>query len=42
VLAQHTPSRPKREVLVARAAVIEARWGRPATKWVRVFKPMLP
>ncbi|MCW2312922.1 spermidine synthase [Rhodoferax antarcticus] len=42
VLAQHTPSRPKREVLMARAALIEARWGLPATKWVRVFKPVLP
>ena len=42
VLAQHTPSRPRREVLMARAAVIESRWGLPATKWVRVFKPMLP
>jgi spermidine synthase len=42
VLAQHTPSRPKREVLMARAAVIETRWGLPAAKWVRVFKPMLP
>nr|WP_207160825.1 spermidine synthase [Rhodoferax fermentans] len=41
VLAQHTPTRPKREVLMARAAVIEARWGLPAAKWVRVFKPML-
>ncbi len=41
VLAQHTPSRPKREVLMARAAVIEARWGLPADKWVRVFKPAL-
>jgi len=41
VLAQHTPSRPKREVLMARADVIESRWGLHATKWVRVFKPML-
>jgi spermidine synthase len=41
VLAQHTPSRPKREALMARAAIIEARWGLPAAKWVRVFKPML-
>nr|WP_251140774.1 spermidine synthase [Rhodoferax sp. U11-2br] len=41
VLAQHTPTRPKREVLMARAAIIEARWGLPAAKWVRVFKPML-
>ncbi|MDD2925902.1 spermidine synthase [Rhodoferax sp.] len=41
VLAQHTPSRPKREALMARASVIENLWGLPATKWVRVFKPML-
>jgi spermidine synthase len=41
VLAQRTPSRPKREVLMARAQQIEARWGLPADKWVRVFKPML-
>jgi len=41
VLAQRTPSRPKRDVLTARADVIEARWGLPAGKWVRVFKPMM-
>jgi spermidine synthase len=41
VLAQHTPSRPKREVLDARADAIAAQWGLPAAKWVRVFKPML-
>jgi spermidine synthase len=41
VLAQHTPSRPKRDVLMARAASIEFEWGLPASKWVRVFKPML-
>jgi spermidine synthase len=41
VLAQHTPSRPKREVLAQRAESIEARWGLPAPKWVRVFKPLL-
>jgi len=41
VLAQHTPSRPKRELLMARAQLIEANWGLPAAKWVRVFKPML-
>lgn len=41
VLAQLTPRRPKRDVLGARADVIEARWGLPASKWVRVFKPML-
>ena len=41
VLAQHTPSRPKRELLLARAQLIEAKWGLPASKWVRVFKPTL-
>jgi spermidine synthase len=41
VLAQCTPSRPKREVLDARAELIQANWGLPAAKWVRVFKPML-
>lgn len=41
VLAQHTRNRPKREVLQQRAEIIEARWGLPATKWVRVFKPMV-
>ena len=40
VLAQRTPLRPKSEVMMARAEIIEARWGLPATKWVRVFKPM--
>lgn len=40
VLAQRTPNRPKREVMMARAEIIEAQWGLPATKWVRVFKPM--
>lgn len=41
VLAQATPSRPRREVLDARAEIIQTRWGLPAAKWVRVFKPML-
>ncbi|MCF8160143.1 MAG: spermidine synthase [Polaromonas sp.] len=41
VLAQRTPSRPKRDVLTARAESIEFEWGLPASKWVRVFKPML-
>ena len=40
VLAQRTPSRPKRALLEARAQDIRARWGLPADKWVRVFKPM--
>lgn len=42
VLAQRTPSRPKRAELVERADVIEARWGLPAAKWLRVFKPLAP
>ena len=39
VLAQRTPSRPKRAMLQAQAESIEARWGLPARKWLRVFKP---
>jgi len=42
VLAQRTPSRPKREVLLERAELIQSRWGLPATKWLRVFKPLVP
>ncbi|MFZ4624392.1 MAG: spermidine synthase [Rhodoferax sp.] len=42
VLAQHTACRPRRELLMARANAIEALWGLPADKWVRVCKPMLP
>lgn len=41
VLAQRTPTRPKREVLIRRAEIIGRQWGLPAAKWVRVFKPML-
>ncbi len=41
VLAQRTPSRPKREQLLETAAHIEAQWGLPATKWLRVFKPLV-
>jgi len=40
VLAQRTPSRPKRAVLVERAEMIQTRWGLPATKWLRGFKPV--
>ena len=40
VLAQRTPSRPKREQLLQAGEHIEAKWGLPATKWLRVFKPM--
>ena len=41
VLAQRTPSRPKREDWLPRAETIQTQWSLPATKWVRVFKPML-
>ena len=42
VLAQRTPSRPKRPELQARAEHIQARWQLPAPKWLRVFKPVAP
>ncbi len=41
VLAQRTPSRPKREQLLAAAELIEKKWGLPAGKWLRVFKPLV-
>ena len=40
VLAQRTPKRPGRAVLQKRADAIAQRWGLPADKWVRVFKPL--
>ena len=40
VLAQRTPSRPKRAVLAERAEIIQTRWGLPAVKWLRGFKPI--
>ncbi len=40
VLAQRTPSAPKREALMARAEVIQTKWGLPATKWLQVFKQL--
>lgn len=40
VAAQRTPSRPPRETLLARADVIASRWGLPAAKWLRIFKPV--
>jgi spermidine synthase len=38
VLAQRTVSAHKRDALMARAEVIQTKWGLPATKWLRVFK----
>ena len=41
VLAQREPSRPDRSDLLLRAADIESRWGLPAKKWLRLFKPVV-
>jgi spermidine synthase len=41
VLAQRTPTRPTRSVLMARADTIQRQWGLPADKWIRVFKPVI-
>jgi hypothetical protein len=41
VLAQRNRSRPRHEILQSRAAEIQTRWGLPADKWVRVFKPLM-
>ncbi|MDO9404762.1 MAG: spermidine synthase [Polaromonas sp.] len=40
VLAQRDPVRPERAQLLARADDIESRWGLPAKKWLRLFKPV--
>jgi spermidine synthase len=40
VLAQRTAAKQNREALMARAEIIQAKWGLPATKWLRVFKPI--
>lgn len=39
VLALREPQHPTRAQLNERADAIEARWGLPARKWLRVFKP---
>lgn len=39
VLALREPVAPTRAQLAERAEAIEARWGLPARKWLRVFKP---
>lgn len=40
VLAQRTVQRPARAVLAERAEIIQTRWGLPAPKWLRGFKPV--
>jgi spermidine synthase len=39
VLALRAPQHPTRTQLAQRAETIETRWGLPARKWLRVFKP---
>lgn len=41
VVAQRNASRPKRPALAERAQTIQTRWGLPAPKWLRVFKPQV-
>ncbi|MFM7331935.1 MAG: spermidine synthase, partial [Brachymonas sp.] len=41
ILAQRTPSRPKRDLLADRADQIEALFELPARKWLRLLKPLL-
>ena len=38
VLALRTPQYPERMELLARAEAVQAQWGLPAKKWLRVFK----
>ncbi|TNF61822.1 MAG: spermidine synthase [Burkholderiales bacterium] len=40
VLALRTAQHPARLQLLARAEAVQARWGLPATKWLRLFKPV--
>ena len=40
VLAQRTPQHPTRMALLGRAEEIQSRWGLPAVKWMRLFKPI--
>ncbi len=40
VLALRTPANPGRALLAERAETIHTRWGLPAAKWLRVFKPV--
>ncbi len=39
VLAQRQATRPERAHMVQRAEAIASRWGLPAPKWLRLFKP---
>ena len=41
VLAQRIASRPPKDVFWVQAEAIENRWDLPATKWLKVFKPLV-
>lgn len=41
VLALREPRKPTRSALAERAETIHTRWGLPAPKWLRVFKPVV-
>ena len=41
VLAQRTASRPSHEALSLAAQGVEAQWGLPAPKWLKLFKPLV-
>jgi spermidine synthase len=41
VMAQRNASRPKRDQLLVQAEAVENRFGLPATKWLKVFKPLV-
>ena len=41
VLAQREPTRPDRAALLLQAGEVESRWGLPAKKWLRLFKPVV-
>lgn len=41
VMAQREPSRPERAELLAQASEVQSRWGLPAKKWMRIFKPVV-
>jgi spermidine synthase len=41
VLAQRLASRPQRDALASQAEMVENRFGLPATKWLKVFKPLV-
>ncbi len=40
VAAQRQSRRPARTDLLQQAELIESRWGLPAKKWLRLFKPV--